>query len=194
MKTDQETYHCFRKDPRPSNGLGIYHPEPLVVLPLQIEPVNFLKRVINKQAFNAWRADGIIMVPRMLSWLIEHELWSAMREEIEIYHWHIREIGGRGNLGWLRNCLYSTLQQIVRQDLRYYTTYVGLRPDKRYTLMSYPYYKKSAKRDDSTFFRHIDLNIPDLLRGRGANQIQGTVSFTDETSDNYNGADLWNAA
>ena len=187
LKTDQETYQYFRKDhrpARPSDGLGIYRLEPLPISLVQIEPVNFLKRVMNKEAYDAWLADGTIVVPGMFSWLLTHELWPVMREEIEMYHWHIREIGGRSNLGWLRNCLYSTLQQIVRQDLRYYATYVGLRPDKRYTLMSYPYYMKSAKRDDSTFFRHIDLNIPDLLRGRGANQIQGTVSFTDETSDN----------
>ena len=43
---------------------------------------------------------------------------------------------------------------------------------------------KFAKTDDSTFFRHIDLNVPDLLKGRGASQIQGTVSFTNETNEN----------
>jgi hypothetical protein len=43
---------------------------------------------------------------------------------------------------------------------------------------------KFAHTGDSTFFRHIDINIKDLAKsGRGANMIQGTVSLDDEQID-----------
>ena len=101
-----------------------------------------------------------------------------------MYDWHLREINGKSNMGWLCNCLYSTLQTMVCTDLTYYASYVMLRGDGAHKLMSYPYYMKYAKKDDATHFRHIDLNVPDLIKGRGAHQIQGSVSFTLEDETN----------
>ena len=37
--------------------------------------------------------------------------------------------------------------------------YIGLRPNKRWRLVSYLYYAKYAIKEDSTFFRHIDINL-----------------------------------
>jgi hypothetical protein len=80
---------------------------------------------------------------------------------------------------------YSIRQRLMRQDPLYCTLYAALRPDKNWRLVSYPYYAKYAKTGDSTSFKHIDVNIPDLLAtGRGACQIQGTVSLDNETEDN----------
>lgn len=174
VKTDINTYMYFWKSARParpSDGLGIYRLEPLSIPLLAINTMRFLPHQLKGKQHDAWRADRTMVVPGIFDWILKSDLWPVMKEELEMYRWHIRKIGGRGNLGWLRNCLYSTLQQLVRQDLPYYAIYIWLRLDKRYTLMSYPYYMKFAKMDDSTFFRHIDLNVPDLLKGRGANQI-----------------------
>ena len=63
--------------------------------------------------------------------------------------------------------------------------YTALREDRNADLVSYPYYAKYQKKGDWTYFRHIDINIPDLAKaGRGAYQIQGTVSLDKERSDN----------
>ena len=52
-------------------------------------------------------------------------------------------------------------------------------------LVSYLYYTKYAVKGNKTYFRHIDLNIPDLLsNSRGANMIQGSISIDDENSEN----------
>jgi len=51
----------------------------------------------------------------------------------------------------------------------------------RWQLVSHPYYTRYADVGDSTGFRHIDLNIPELLEsGRGANVVQTAVSLDDE--------------
>jgi len=74
----------------------------------------------------------------------------------------------------------------MRQDPLYYMLYYCLRPDKQTVLISYPYYIKATVPGEQTFFRHIDVNIPDLINhNRGANMIQGSVSLDDETEDNY---------
>ena len=76
---------------------------------------------------------------------------------------------------------YSTRQQLMRQDPLYYALYAALRPNKHWRLASYPYYAKYNKPGDSTYFRHIDINIPQALEsGKGVNQIQGTLSLDDE--------------
>lgn len=79
---------------------------------------------------------------------------------------------------------YSLGQQVIRQDLKYFTIYCTLRPDQNTNLVSYPYYTKYAHESDNSFFRYIDLNIRDLASsGRGTNMIQDTVSLDDESPD-----------
>lgn len=47
---------------------------------------------------------------------------------------------------------------------------------------------KSTQVEDSTYFRHLDIYIPLLLsEGRGACQIQGTLTLTDEIEENCTG-------
>jgi hypothetical protein len=105
-------------------------------------------------------------------------------EEFDMYLAHLRMINQKPNYGWLRNMYYSLSQQVMRQDPLYFTIYCALRPDQNTNLVSYPYYAKYATKGDSTFFRHIDINIADLAEnGRGANMIQGTVSLDNEMDD-----------
>ncbi len=50
--------------------------------------------------------------------------------------------------------------------------YAALRLDKQWRLVSYPYYAKYAVIGDKTYFRYINLNIPNLLgNSRGASII-----------------------
>lgn len=80
---------------------------------------------------------------------------------------------------------YSIGQQLMRQDPVYYAVYAALRPDKEWRLVSYPYYAKYAVKGDATYFRHLDLNIPELLaNSRGCNMIQGSVSLDNEDESN----------
>ncbi|PTU20357.1 hypothetical protein P175DRAFT_0533358 [Aspergillus ochraceoroseus IBT 24754] len=52
-------------------------------------------------------------------------------------------------------------------------------------LISYPYYAKYARHGDSTWFRHIDINISQALaRGRGMATIQRSISLDEEDTDN----------
>lgn len=80
---------------------------------------------------------------------------------------------------------YSLTQQIVRQDLGYWSLCASLRTDGNPRMASYPYYTKHATMGNSTEFRLIDINVPRFLAsGDGANAIQGSMSLDNETSDN----------
>ncbi|RMZ82219.1 hypothetical protein DV738_g1754, partial [Chaetothyriales sp. CBS 135597] len=106
---------------------------------------------------------------------------GSMNKIHEIYNHHLRKINGKDNLGWCRTMVHRLGQQLVRQDPVYYCAYVALRGDKRTSLVSYPYYTKYQRPGDSTAFRHLDLNINDLADfGRGAFQLQGSLSLDDE--------------
>jgi hypothetical protein len=78
---------------------------------------------------------------------------------------------------------YSGIQQLVRRDPEYWLLYAMLREETN--LISYLYYTKYMKPGDKIFFRHVDLNIAECVAtGRGANAIQGSVSWDDEDDKN----------
>lgn len=89
-------------------------------------------------------------------------------------------------LGWQRNMWYGLCQQIVRQDPAYYATYVCLRPGHAWERVSFPYYTKNTQPGEKTAFKHIDINVNDLLAtGRGEDIIQGSLFLDDEDEKMY---------
>ena len=132
-----------------------------------------------------YHKDGSIIFSGMFKWWADFGLLGIFKEEMDMYMHHQRWINGRPNYGWLRTMVYGLSQQLLRQDPVYYRAYVLCRPDLEHRLVSYPYYCKYAKQGDSTAFKHIDVNIPRLLKeGRGANMIHGSLSLEDERPDN----------
>ena len=106
--------------------------------------------------------------------------------EFEIYRHYLRGVNSNSTQGQLRNICYSTEQQLIRQDPLYYALYTALRPNKYQRLVSYPYYAKYNVKGDSTYFRYININIPNLLAiGRGENIIQGSVSIDNKGEEDY---------
>jgi len=79
---------------------------------------------------------------------------------------------------------HSLVQQVMRQDPVFYALNVAARPDLNWRLISFPYYTKYAMKGDATRFKHIDINIRELLKsGRGVNIVQTAISFDDEFED-----------
>ena len=174
---------------------GVYQhvPKSLHLLaPLQTSQAQKVVEIIaGPGAWEAWERDGNLIVKNLFGWLWdgvddgdEHEsgIGDLIMEEFDMYLHHQQERNGRSNRGWLRTMYYSLIQQIMRQDIAYWALYAAMRPDRNYRLVAYPYYVKYSRPHDPCFFRHIDINIPSLLKsGRGGSTIQGAVSLTDET-------------
>jgi len=76
---------------------------------------------------------------------------------------------------------HSLVQQVVRQDLGLYGLNVAACADKRWRLVSLPYYTKV---EEAMGFKHIDMNIPEFLKsGRFGCVVQTAVSMDDEEAD-----------
>ena len=67
---------------------------------------------------------------------------------------------------------------MIREFTAYYATYVGLREDYNPYLIWYPYYPKSQEPGDSSFTRHIDLNIPRLIAHHKGEEQKRTLHRT----------------
>lgn len=182
MKTS--TYQWFRKSARPArpgNTLGVYRLQPLLPAAFTFYGPAILESLYFGWAESDFARDGNVLLECVFDWVFkDSKIWDLMEQEIAMYEWHLRELGGRGNIGRLRNALYTQVQQLIRGDPLYYVLYACLRPDQNWRLISYRYCMKSAQESDSTYFRHIDINIPSLLEGMGGKQIQSTVALTDE--------------
>lgn len=64
----------------------------------------------------------------------------------------------------MRNMFFGVTQQIMRMDLGHWSIYVAARADHNPRLVSYPYYAKYVfEKDTGTAFRHIDLNLDELV-------------------------------
>ncbi len=143
-------------------------------------------------AWATWHEEGNLIVQEMFAWLWagvefdgKHEpgIGDLITKEFDLYLHHQRERNAQSNKGWLRTMFYSLSQQIIRQDIEYWTLYACLRPDLNTRLVSYPYYAKYVLPGDPTFFRHIDMNVNKYLEdGHGGNIIQGSVSLDVENA------------
>ena len=128
-----------------------------------------LQRTVNVDMFNWWWEEGGGAIGRIVL------------EEFEMHRHHQRGINGASNRGWLRCMFYSIGQQLMKQDPAYYMLYTALRPDKQWRLVTYLYYTKYVVKGDWTKFKHIDVNVPSLLKvGRGEFHIQGSLSIDNE--------------
>jgi len=117
----------------------------------------------------------------VFSWLIQHsDLWEKLLLQLDMFAWHSRS----HTQGWERNCVYSLIQQVMRMDPYYYMLYVCIRKDHLKWLVSVPYCIKNTRPEDKTEFRHMDTHPSILLADGGMSRIQGSVSLTDETSEN----------
>ena len=183
LKTDAATFSWFRvknRPHRPSDLLGPYkfmHAKP----PAEFDyDQKALLAWIDGSAAETWEREGSVNVD-LFGWWFDTAIGRIVLAEYDMYRHHLREVNGKGNYGWLRNMFYSIGQQLMRQDPMYYALYAALRPDRQWRLVTYPYYAKFAVEGDNTYFRHIDLNVPDLVASsRGSNMIQGSVSLDDE--------------
>jgi hypothetical protein len=188
LRTDEETYQWFRianRPARPSDGLGPYKYSHNQTNPGFSFNQQGILEAWDKSIITRWEDEGSVIVPLFDWWFQVPELKQRLYDEFDAYLWHLREINGRKNIGWLRNMFHSIAQQLMRQDPAYYMLYAALRPDAAWRLVSYPYYAKYGVPGDGTLFCHIDLYIPDLLANRrGASMIQGTVSMDVEDDEN----------
>ena len=183
LKTDPATFTWFRvknRPQRPSDFLGPYnfaHADPPAAFHYDQEALSSWIGGFDREQ---WNMDGSISVD-LFSWWFDTPIGEIVLKEYDMYRHHLREINGKSNYGWLRNMLYSIGQQLMQQDPKYYATYAALRPDRHWRLVAYPYYAKFAVVGDNTYFRHLDLNIPLLIKeNRGGAMIQGSVSIDDE--------------
>ena len=185
LTTDEETHLWFRKNGRPGredDDLG-----PFKYARLGCEEFTFDRRVVWERfggagAMDVFLKDGNVVVKGLLDWIVkDDELMGLVDAEFGMYRYHLREQNGVSNLGWCRNMWHSLVQQVVRQDVGLYGLNVAARADKRWRLVSLPYYTKVF---ECQGFKHIDMNIPEFLKsGRFGCVVQSAVSMDDEETD-----------
>jgi hypothetical protein len=208
MKTDKDSYAWFRRSHRPAradDALGPYkyrHAESGAYRITEAQQKKLCAYLNIDQA--EWRKAGSLNLDCFGWWeTVKHDgvsIYDVTLQEFDMYDHHLRLIDNKPNYGWLRTMFHGLGQQAMRQDPMYFMMYSALRKDRNTDLVSYPYYAKFQHKGDATFFRHIDINIPDLAKaGRGAYQIQGTISLDDEFDDDcteivpgmHNNMDTW---
>jgi hypothetical protein len=193
MQVTAKYSYWFRISDRPavpSDALGPYRyfpmrPDVIYKIDSQQQLKLFQIAMENPNAtMTEWQNNGTINLS-MFEWVLESDILAPiLKAEYEMYLWHQRKINGRDNYGWLRTMFYGLIQQLVRMYPPYWALYAALRPDQQVWLVSYPYYAKYSTAGDRTEFRHIDLNARLMFEARlGLAQIQGSVSWTDERSN-----------
>ena len=182
---DEETREWFRKRGRPLNDtdkLGPFKYRRLKYDDFEFDRETIWIRYAGEGAMQTFFYDRNVVIKRLFDWIVkDSELMEMIEAEFDMYRHHLREQNGQPNLGWCRNMWHSLVQQAIRQDPAFYALNVVARRDKRWKLISFPYYTKYA---NPTGFKHIDLNIPRLLSsGKGESLVQTAVSMNDECKD-----------
>ena len=187
LKTADDTYHWFRRSARPvrpEDELGPYRFKHQTLPAFDFDPEAILEGYGLQGYFAEFQRRGTVSIP-IFDWWKSSGILDLIRDELNMYRYHMRLLNGRNNMGWLRNCLYSLGQQLMRQDPMYWIVYCCLRHDKKTEVVSYPYYCKFQQEGDRTAFRHIDFSLKAAYEsGRGLNMIQGSLSLDDEAAPN----------
>jgi len=81
-----------------------------------------------------WQKNEFVMIKNMFKWIFKQNfiiLWltTIMKNEFNMYFWHLQEVKERKNYEWLHNMFYDLIQQIIHQSSVYYLTYVTLHND-----------------------------------------------------------------
>ena len=119
----------------------------------------------------------------MIEEFYEFEIENLIKEEFDLYLHHQCEWNEQSNKDWLWTMYFFLTQQIIHQNLQYWTLYICLQSDQKIRLVFYFYYAKYAQIDDATYFRHIDMNISKYIESdHEANIIQDSVSLDDENT------------
>ena len=199
FKARESTWFCLdARQPVPNDALGVQQFFALAIEFLHPLTMAIRETVVTELAgpgaWEEWELTGNLCVNGMFSWLWEgitveghHEpgVQDLIDMESAVFLHHLRERNGEANRGWSRVMYYSLTQQIIRQDLGYWALCANLCSDGNPRMVSYPYYTKHVVDGDSTFFRHLDINVPRYLElGWGKNAIQGSVSLDDEAPGN----------
>lgn len=185
LTRDEETHLWFRKNGRPAredDDLGPFKYARLGCGEFTFDSKVVWERFGGAGAMDAFLKDGNVVVKGLLDWIVkDDELMGLVDAEFGMYRHHLREQNGVSNLGWCRNMWHSLVQQVVRQDVGLYGLNVAARADKRWRLVSLPYYTKV---EESMGFKHIDMNIPEFLKsGRFGCVVQTAVSMDDEEAE-----------
>jgi hypothetical protein len=185
---DSETHLWFRKKGRPlreEDELG-----PFKYVGMGEREFKFCGRSVWERyggvgLMEKFLESGNVVVSGVFDWIVKDvELMGMVDAEFEMYRHHLREQNGKANYGWCRNMWHSLVQQVMRQDPVFYGLNVAARGDGNWRLVSFPYYTKYAMPGDATGFKHIDINIGELLKsGRGGSMVQTGISLDEEFSD-----------
>jgi hypothetical protein len=113
LRTDEDTYQWFRvanRPPRPSDGLGPYR----FVYDQSSNTFSFDQGAIlaawDSTIAARWEKQGSVVVLLFDWWFQDPKLKRCLNDEFDLYLWHLREINGRKNIGWLRNIFHSIAQ------------------------------------------------------------------------------------
>ena len=166
IKIDPTIYSQFRKAYKPLvlfNSLELYKFIYNLVLRFSYNRETLLNQIIILNNQEVWQQEGSIVL-NIFKQQWDFSILAIINKEIYIYYYYQYLINRQPNYSQLRIMVYSLCQQLIRQDPQYYCLYYALRPNSQWRLISYPYYTKFAIKGDSTAFRHININIPLLLK------------------------------
>ena len=167
-------YFWLRKAYRPlvpSNSLGLYKFIYNLALRFSYNRETLLNQMITLDNQEVWQQEGSVVL-NVFGWQQDFSISAIINKEMRMYHYYQCLINRRLNYSQLRIIVYSLYQQLIRQDPQYYCLYYALKPNSQWQLISYSYYIKFVVKGDFTAFRHINVNIPSLLKsGYSANII-----------------------
>ncbi len=119
----------------------------------------------------------------MIEEFYKFEIENLIEEEFDLYLHHQCEWNEQSNKDWLQTMYFSLTQQIIHQNLQYWTLYICLQSNWKIHLVFYFYYAKYAQINDATYFKHINMNISKYIKSdHEANIIQDSVSLDDENT------------
>ena len=116
----------------------------------------------------------------MFEWLIQTEVFENLLTELDMLNHHYSD----SSVEFVSNVIYSFLQTVMSQDVKFYLQYVILRKNHRLRTMIFSKPLRHRWNEATSRKRYLHKSLPNLIHNRHEDRLLTMINFSKQDATN----------
>ena len=139
-----------------------------------------INELFDAKKFKKWNEDEIIIIFSMFEWLIQIEVFEDLLIELNMLNHHY----SNSFVEFVNNVIYSFLQTVVFQNVKFYLRYVILRKNHRLRTMIFSKFFRHWWNEVTFRKRYLHESLLNLIHNRHENRLLTMINFLKQNATN----------